>query len=257
MLFLVITIIYISNSLKMHLSVKHKTLTFLLLFIVVANAYTQRKLELRFLNMAGDSVLKLGNSYANQFNETFTVRNFKYYVSHIQLKDKSGKLHSISDSYYLINEADTESLKITLQYNIEDITSIRFLLGVDSIKNVSGVQTGALDPAKGMFWTWNTGYIMAKLEGKSSASKAPGNYFTYHIGGFKPKENVAKWIELPVQLPGKYYNTVYIKADALKWFKSVHDIMIAEKPVCHEPGKLAMLIADNYATMFSIADKKD
>ena len=37
-------------------------------------------------------------------------------------------------------------------------------LGVDSLRNVTGVQTGALDPAMDMYWTWNTGYVMAKLE---------------------------------------------------------------------------------------------
>ena len=227
-----------------------------LLSVCLSNLNAQKKLSIKFINVVGDSSIQLGNTYINSFNETFTVRNFKYYISHIQLKDKAGKFHNISNDYYLVNEADTASLSIELQHNVNEIISIRFLLGVDSLRNVSGVQTGALDPAKGMFWTWNSGYIMAKLEGKSAASKAPGNYFTYHIGGFKQKEGVARWIELSLSTnnpPG----TIYIKADALKWFKSVHDIRIAEKPVCHEPGELAMLIADNYSTMFSIMDKKD
>lgn len=225
--------------------------------VCITTGYAQKKLSIRFINTVGDSTIQLGNTYTNPFNETFTVRNFKYYISHIQLKDKAGKLHSISNDYYLVNEADTASLSIKLHHNVEEIIAIRFLLGIDSLRNVSGVQTGALDPAKGMFWTWNSGYIMAKLEGKSSASKAPGNYFTYHIGGFKQKESVVKWIELPLILTRQSPETVYIKADALKWFKSIHDIRIAEKPVCHEPGDLAMLIADNYATMFSVSDKKD
>ena len=45
--------------------------------------------------------------------------------------------------------------------------SLSFLLGVDSMHNVSGAQTGALDPANDMFWTWNSGYVMAKMEGAS------------------------------------------------------------------------------------------
>jgi hypothetical protein len=47
--------------------------------------------------------------------------------------------------------------KSELNTSLKNITAIKFLLGVDSLKNVSGIQTGALDPAKGMFWTWNTG----------------------------------------------------------------------------------------------------
>ena len=39
-------------------------------------------------------------------------------------------------------------------------------LGVDSVLNYNGVHEGALDPINGMYWTWQTGYIHCKLEGK-------------------------------------------------------------------------------------------
>ena len=52
-----------------------------------------------------------------------------------------------------------------------DYTELQFLLGVDSLHNVSGAQTDDLDPAKDMFWTWNSGYVMAKMEGNSPAVK--------------------------------------------------------------------------------------
>jgi hypothetical protein len=77
-------------------------------------------------------------------------------------------------------------------------------LGVDSIRNVSGIQTGALDPLKGMFWTWNSGYVMAKLEGSSESSNSAGNRFTYHIGGFRPGMNVLKTIDLIIPRRKRY-----------------------------------------------------
>ena len=43
-----------------------------------------------------------------------------------------------------------------------------------------------------------------------------------------------------------------IVADILKWFDGVHPLKISQSPTCHQAGKLAMQLADNYSTMFSI-----
>jgi hypothetical protein len=61
---------------------------------------------------------------------------------------------------------------------------MEFMIGVDSARNNSGAQTGALDPTNGMFWSWSTGYIMAKFEGTSAQSPAAANALKFHIGGF-------------------------------------------------------------------------
>ena len=129
-------------------------------------------------------------------------------------------------------------------------TKIEFLLGVDSIRNVSGIQTGALDPAKGMFWTWNSGYIMAKLEGESPLANAAGNRFTYHIGGFRFGINTVRKISL--NIANNQNNEIHINADINQWFKSKSEIRIAETNNCQTPGTLAVKFADNYANMFTI-----
>jgi hypothetical protein len=45
---------------------------------------------------------------------------------------------------------------------------------------------------------------------------------------------------------------ICITADVLKWFDGKSLVHLALSPVCHQPGVLAMRIADNYSTMFSI-----
>jgi len=35
--------------------------------------------------------------------------------------------------------------------------SLSFLLGVDTVRNHTGSQTGDLSPSKSMYWNWNTG----------------------------------------------------------------------------------------------------
>ncbi|MBK9581192.1 MAG: hypothetical protein IPO48_04510 [Saprospiraceae bacterium] len=62
-------------------------------------------------------------------------------------------------------------------------TDVELMFGVDSTRCSSGAQTGALDPAKGLFWSWSSGYIMVKAEG--NAPTAADGSFAFHLGGFK------------------------------------------------------------------------
>jgi hypothetical protein len=43
---------------------------------------------------------------------------------------------------------------------------------------------GDLDPIKGMYWAWQSGYINMKIEGKSSSCRTRKNEFQFHIGGY-------------------------------------------------------------------------
>ncbi len=191
--------------------------------------------------------------YQNHSGEAFKVRSFKYYVSHIRLVYEDGKTISIHQSPLLINEADSSSRQLQISAPKGTVTGVRFLLGIDSLTNVNGVQTGDLDPAKGMFWIWNTGYIMAKLEGFSPQSKAPGKQYSYDVGGYKPGESVAREINLPLpSVTNHQPSTFIINADISKWFYGKNEIKISEQAMCHSPGNLAMQVADNYAAMFSI-----
>lgn len=235
----------------------HKKLILLLLMSCCTLMVTaQQFITVTFNTMVGSKPLNTDSIYTNQFGETFKVRNYRYYISNIILIDSiTNNSQTFNDQYFLIDEKEQASKHIVLPTSLQNITGVGFLLGVDSIKNVSGVQTRSLDPAKGMFWTWNTGYVMAKLEGTSPLAKTPGHAFSYHVGGYKPGEAVAKNIQLLLQ-PAVMVNTslkeIVIAADLLKWFSGKHDIKISDAAFCHEPGNLAMQLADNYANMFSI-----
>jgi hypothetical protein len=214
-------------------------------------AIAQRSLVLSFRHMIGANELVLGDAFVNSMGDTISVQRFKYYLSNFSIIDDKGKTIQIPATYFLVDEADPSSKTITLTVPDIAITGIRFIIGVDSIKNVSGIQTGVLDPLKGMFWTWNSGYVMAKIEGQSSASTIAGQSFTYHIGGFRTPMNVLRSVSFSTQGNDRPKN-ITIKADINQWFKGKSELKITETPVCHSPGSLAMRIADNYSTMFSI-----
>lgn len=216
----------------------------------MASAQKKQVLTIRFENRFGKALLTPEQTCYLNGTDTLVINRFKYYVSHIQLTNTTGKTIIPENQYYLIDIANEKSSAVQIMVPEGSYTGIHFLLGVDSIRNVSGVQTGALDPLNGMFWTWNSGYIMAKLEGTASSSMIAGKQFTYHIGGFRQNQQTARNISLQTTA---FNRSVTIVADAEKWFEG---ISIAKEPVCHSPGALAVRIADNYSKMFSIADKE-
>ena len=153
-------------------------------------------ITIHFKNVVDGKLLRLNDSaflYKNANGDEFNVTTFKYYISNISLIDKDGKYVAVPDTYLLVNAADSASL--TQQINnipAGKYTGISFIIGVDSLHNFSGAQTGALDPARGMFWTWNSGYIFVKMEGVSPKSTAKKNRLTFHIGGAKDPNNTIR-----------------------------------------------------------------
>jgi hypothetical protein len=215
---------------------------------------------LSFKAKVDNADLVFNQTYQNTFGESYNITTFKYYIGDIQLlNSSSGKTYNVSNkTFYLVDAGDSAASNITLKAPVGTYDMINFTLGVDSIYNVSGAQSGALDPTKGMFWTWNTGYIMAKMEGSSPLSDLPDNRIQFHIGGFKTGESVIRNVSLSLpdgralSISSQGDSKMVINADANKWFYNPHDIRIADTAVCMTPGTLATNIADNYAKMFTV-----
>ncbi|MDN3675869.1 hypothetical protein QWY90_00740 [Flavobacterium paronense] len=54
---------------------------------------------------------------------------------------------------------------------------------------------GDLDPTKGMYWAWQSGYINIKIEGKSTSCKTRNNEFQFHIGGYREPNYMMRKVE--------------------------------------------------------------
>lgn len=121
--------------------------------------------------------------------DSLTFTTFKYYVSNFKLKNSDGNWWTHPESYFLVDLTDAASTTLTLTDVPEgSYTEMSYVLGVDSTRNVSGAQSGALSTANGMFWSWSTGYIMLKAEGTSPDAGAGS--FSYHLGGFSGANNI-------------------------------------------------------------------
>ena len=211
---------------------------------------------LHFENYVGSDLLHLDTTvYKNVLNQSFTISKFKYYISNIHLKKSDGE-EFISNNYFLVNEEKKDSKQIELLNVGEgEYTSMSFTVGVDSLHNCSGVQSGALDPVNGMFWAWNTGYVFLKLEGRSPESKSNGNIIEYHIGGFKNPSNCIRKITLKfansLMVEKENRSLIKIKADASEVLKTPTTIDFSKLSSVTDFNN-ATLVADNYMDMFSI-----
>jgi len=242
------------------------------------------KLRIRFQPVVDGQALERGKTYTDPFGEAYTVDRLRFYIGQVQLFSGNtppgpidpthstdpghpahpGRLAHPDNGYFLFDSDDSTAAAFTLSLAPGRYDSLSFLLGVDSLYNVSGAQTGALDPQKGMFWTWRTGYVMAKLEGSSPLSHLPQHRIEYHIGGFEGIHKVIRTLHLGFppgtpDLPGASLvlkegsvTEVLITADCNAWFRGAHEIRIAATPSCSEPGILAREFSGNYAKMFQV-----
>lgn len=220
----------------------------------------QVNVHVRFNAEVNGQPLQFNTPYQNSFGEVYSVSTFRYYISAIDLVNADSTLADrLTNDYYLIDAADSITSLIVQKAALHKYNRIAFTIGVDSINNVSGAQTGALDPVKGMFWTWNSGYIMAKLEGNSPLSTEPDHRIQYHIGGFRQPYSAVKRITLPFPagetmsaLPNST-TIITVSANINTWFSGTNELHIATIPVCMTPGALSAKIAENYSGMFHIA----
>ncbi|MVT10108.1 MbnP family protein [Chitinophaga tropicalis] len=230
----------------------------LLLSLFTCKILSAQTLQLNIRHeVSGKPMLLDSTSYLNAMGETFSISVFKYYLSNFSLTTQKGQKIILPAAYFLISEDSAASKKIILkQLPAGTYSSISFMIGVDSIMNFSGAQGGALDPVHGMFWTWNSGYIMAKLEGTSPVTKHPNHVLQFHIGGYRAPHITQRTVtlELPRPLVIQRGQTVAVTlaADAASWFGEPFKISFREYAGFMSPGTVADRIADNYQHMFSV-----
>ncbi len=225
-----------------------RSIIILLLLIFTLDASAQQ-FNLTFRHYAGDSELSKQTTYYNFYNQPFSVSKFKYYISNISLTSSDGK-PCFFESSYLIDNDDDESQRIILPVGKDhNFSSVEFIIGVDSLHNCSGIQSGALDPLNGMFWSWNTGYIFLKLEGISALSTLPKNMIEYHIGGYAYPNAAIRKIKIALNKT----KSAVLKVDVNKLLSAVNKIDFRLIPSI--TGKEnATMMADNFSSMFILSE---
>jgi hypothetical protein len=161
----------------------------------------------------------------------------KFYIGNFKSYSNGYSDSSHMNGYYLIDFSDSSSLTINYE-SVSTPDSICFLIGTDSLTNISGLFDGALDPLNGMYWAWNSGYINIKIEGSSSFASSPDKKFEFHIGGYGSPYATSKEL---------CFNTKSNEVDfTLDLSKIIIANLLERSPSITIPGINAMMFSDNF-----------
>ncbi len=206
---------------------------------------------LHFRHLANGQLVERNKPFKINDTETYKIKQWKYYISHLELLSEKGKVISIP-GIFLIDAFGNDS--INFQSPNGKFTAIKFSIGIDSIMHMSGAQDGALDPLNGMYWAWNTGFMHYKLEGEKQTLGNNLQKLQYHIGGFSGKNNTNQTINIPLQksIHSKKSTTPLpdIFVDLTSFFDN--PVVKNEKPLIMKEGNDAVEISKTFPSMFSI-----
>lgn len=139
----------------------------------------------------------LNDSFDVKGPERIVLEALRFYISGIGLLQNDSLVWKESNSYHLYDLEEAKGMRLPVPSSVT-YNRIRFYIGIDSLTNVSGAMGGELDPVKGMYWTWQSGYINFKAEGRSSASTHPKKEFQLHLGGYENPHNALRQITLSI-----------------------------------------------------------
>ena len=164
-------------------------------------AQTTKKLTIHFSPIFGASPFKLNDTtYSLTNGDSIRFTTLKFYISSLELINNNTTVLKERNSFHLIDKSENSSNSYSL-FVPKDLkfSSIRFNIGIDSTTNIAGALGGDLDPLKGMYWTWQNGYINWKIEGTSLRVPTKNHSFQFHLGGYQFPFNSIQQIQLPIQ----------------------------------------------------------
>lgn len=194
-----------------------------------------------FFSSAQDTPLTLSFHPEVPDSSAISLTTLKGYISNIRVDFTDSTSWKEANSYHLVNYLDSAN---TIQLEIpsgKQIAAVHYLIGTDSIANVSGVYDGDLDPILGMYWAWNSGYINWKAEGTRQ-----GEPFEYHIGGYLSPYATARPVAIETNAP--LPNTIRID---IKIGKLLDQLSGIPKKVMM-PGASAQIAADAFSDCFEL-----
>lgn len=222
-----------------------------LLFVVALNTsfVDMRNDKITFTAFFGkDALVRDKKYFCPAKGDSISVNVCRFYISKVELLAEHDWVMGTYD-YKLIDVFDTASASFNVPYYSHmDIESIRFYLGIDSTTNMAGVGEGDLDPTKGMYWAWQSGFINMKLEGNSSLCVKTKNEFQYHLGGYAAPNNALKIVKLDLS---QDIGDLNIKVDVEQFFSRID---IGHISHIMSPSVKAVELSSHAARMFSIIE---
>jgi hypothetical protein len=211
-------------------------------------AAAMRVRQLPFRAVFQGKEIKLGTPLKHKKNEELTLQTLRFYLSHFIFLKNGKPVFEEKDSYHLLDLEAENSLLLAFKGSENlDFDQIQFKLGIDSLTHISGAMGGDLDPTKGMFWTWQSGYVNVKVEGVFEKCPTRNHEFQFHLGGYlAPLQTVQS-----VRLNAPKSKKLQLQLDLTPFFEKVD---WAKKYSIMSPSKEAVILSKVLADSFSIAE---
>jgi hypothetical protein len=195
-----------------------------------------------------DQKIEKNSWYSSEKNDSIQIQKVQFYLTDFIIKTSENNIISIDESNFLVDVFNPETLKRKLENtSFKDIKEISFNIGVTDSLHTIGALAGDLDPSKGMYWSWQSGYINFKIEGNSPSCETRKNKFQFHIGGYQNPYKTTKRVSF--QLENTSNKNIIIKVNIADFFTNID---LKEENQIMIPGKKAKRIADSLPKLFSI-----
>ena len=210
--------------------------------------------SLRISPVFGNKSMTEDTWFVSANGDSLQFDNIRFYISDIQFESEHGEIIRDISTAHLIDVFEPTTLVIPFNNpNIKRLKKIRFNVGIDSTTSVSGALGGDLDPTRGMYWAWQSGYVNMKIEGRSPQCPNRKNVFQFHIGGYMQPFYAMRQLELPLNvepsLRGTKQEGVTLVVDIAKFFENIR---ISEQNSVMIPCKQSVQLADLSVRLFSI-----
>ena len=225
-------------------------IAFCLVFMVTAMAQENTGLKIIFKPFFGSSRLSLDSIYRVNTQDSIQFNNFKFYVSKVELLNTGKSIFKDEQLAHLIDASikDAQEILLNVSANLH-FDQVRFSIGIDSVTNVAGVLGGDLDPTTGMYWSWQSGYINMKLEGKSNMSSDRKSEFAFHLGGYQFPNIGIQTINLNVSDA----SDMEIDID-LKFF--INQLNLSQQHHIMSPSIKAVTLSQLFSQSFKLSEKR-
>ena len=216
-------------------------------FAQVLFSQTDKLYKLRISPVYGSTVLTLSEQpNILRAEDSLQITGLRFYLSYIELANKGKLVYQESNSFHLVDASVESSLLVSFSVPSKvTFDELRFDLGIDSLMNVSGAMGGDLDPTKGMYWTWQNGYINFKLEGKSTSCKSRNHEFQFHLGGYQNPFATLQRLHFAIS----NFEDMTLKVDVKKL---LDEIDLSRQDHVMSPGKSAVMLSKKAGQIFTI-----
>jgi hypothetical protein len=188
--------------------------------------------------------IKAKGDYQDAMGHPITLKKWAFYLGDVCGIDEFGSSKRLMNGPRLIRLNTIKDTFIRLHIGKHSFKGLSIQLGVDSSLQAQPNWEGDLDPIKGMYWEWRTGYIDLKIEGNSPVSNEIKNEVFFHLGGFLNSESTQhiKTLNFPK-------DDAFIEVDLTSFFQSIN---LSQEHKIMRPGKEAKKLSYNWKDCWQI-----